>query len=89
MGFLKDKKAEKLGTDAQVAWDLGRAVFTPVMNFPNWNMGFSGGNDDIALMTEAILAVGWRLDTWSTVTDSNGRPQVMPLFVRPGVPIRA
>ncbi|MGV3564167.1 MAG: hypothetical protein ACO1ON_12895 [Nocardioides sp.] len=88
MGFIKDKKAGKVGEDAQAAWDLGRSVFTPVLNFPNWNLGFSGGNDDIALMFEAILAVGWRLDSWSAVPDKNGRPQIMPLFVRPGVSIR-
>ncbi len=85
MGFIRDKKAGRVGDDAQQAWDAGRAVFTPVLNFPAFNVGFSGGNDDIAVMTEAILAVGWKLDTWAAVTDKNGRPQIMPLFVRPGV----
>ena len=85
MGFIKDKKAGKVGDDAQAAWDQGRSVFTPVLNMPSFNLGFSGGNDDLALMTEAILAVGWKLDTWAVVTDKNGKPQIMPLFVRPGI----
>lgn len=88
MGFIKDNKAAKVGIDAQSAWDAGRTVFTPVLNFPGWNLGFSGGNDDLALMTEAILSVGWRLDTWAVSTDKNGKPQVMALFVRPGAQIR-
>lgn len=88
MGFIKDRKAGKVGEDAQTAWDVGRNVFTPVLNFPSWNLGFSGGNDDIALMFEAILAAGWRLDSWTAVPDAKGRPQIMPLFVRPGVQIR-
>ncbi|MBM6622654.1 hypothetical protein JTF08_13645 [Micrococcaceae bacterium RIT802] len=88
MGFIKDKKASILASDAQAAWDAGRAVYTPVLNFPMTSHGFSGGNDDIALMTEAILSVGWKLDTWAAVTDKNGKPQIMPLFVRPGQPVR-
>lgn len=84
MGFIKDKKASKIADDAQNAWNSGRYVFTPVLNFPSSSLGFSGGNDDIAMMTEAILSVGWKLDTWAAVTDKNGRPQIMPLFVRPG-----
>lgn len=85
---IRDKNADKVGEDAQAAWNAGRAVFTPVMNFPTFSLGFSGGNDDIALMTEAILSVGWKLDTWAAVTDKNGKPQIMPLFVRPGLPHR-
>lgn len=88
MGFIKDSKATKVGNDAQAAWNAGRAVFTPVLNFPGSNLGFSGGNEDIALMTEAIVAVGWRLDTWAVSSDKNGRPQIMPLFVRPGALLR-
>jgi hypothetical protein len=88
VGFIKDKKAGRVGADAQEAWDKGRAVFTPVLNFPSWNAGFSGGVDDIAVMFEAVLAVGWRLDSWTAVPDRQGRPQIMPLFVRPGEQVR-
>lgn len=88
MGIIKDKKASALANDAQSAWDSGRMVYTPVLNFPMTAHGFSGGNDDIAMMTEAILGVGWKLDTWAAVTDKNGKPQIMPLFVRSDQPVR-
>lgn len=84
MGIIKTAKAVKVGADAQIAWDKGRVVFTPVINYPSSGSGFSGGNEDMALMVEAVLAVGWLLDTWAVVTDDRGRPQAMPLFVRPG-----
>lgn len=84
---IKDSKAQKVGADAQAAWDAGYWVFTPVLNFPMFNMGFSGGNDDIAMMVHEILRVGWKLDTWSA-TEAGGKAQIMPLFVRPGATIR-
>lgn len=88
MGFMKEKKTNKISEDAQLAWNRGDIVFTPVLNFPTFNMGFSGGVEDVAAMTQGILAVGWKLDTWAAVTDANGKPQIMPLFVRPGADIR-
>ncbi len=88
MRLGKNGEANKVSDDAQKAWDSGRSVFTPVLNYLGFDFGFSGGNDELALMVEAILAVGWRLDTWNSVSDANGRPRVMPLFVRPGALIR-
>lgn len=83
MGFIRNTKQDMLGKLAKDAWDEGAVVFTPLLNAPT---GVSGGLSqrikDWEVMIGAILAVGWRLHTWSVVADSKGHTQAMPLFTR-------
>jgi len=82
MGFIKEAKAQVVAKDALKAWEEGRSVFTPILNTPATHTGASGAVDDIALMVEAIIGVGWQLHTWAVASDAKGRPQAMPLFMR-------
>ena len=82
MGFMGNNKAMSMQKSARVAWDAGNAFFTPVLNFPMFKLGFSGNVEDWSPMMEAVLSVGWKLQTWAVVQDNKGNPQAMPLFVR-------
>jgi hypothetical protein len=83
MGFIKDKKVDRLTSDAQQAWaDQTRMSFTPILNVSWSNAGMSGDVSDIGMMMDAIGRVGWRLHTWAVTSDKNGHPQAMPLFIR-------
>lgn len=88
MAKVNEKKLQNVIDDATSAWVDGRYVFTPVLTYPGWSQGYSGGNEEITAMIEAILSLGWILDTWGVTTDYSGRPQAVPLFVRPGFSAR-
>jgi len=83
MGWIKDAKANSLANDAKAAWEDGAVFFTPLLNLPTFKTGFSGRIKDWEPMLEAVLAQGWRLHTWAICSDDRGKPQAMPLFVRP------
>ena len=72
-----------MGAEAKKSWDEGAVMFTPVLNFPGFKGGLSGRIQDWEMMLGAILEVGWVLHTWAVASDNQGRPQAMPLFVRP------
>ena len=84
MGWIKDAKAESMRADAQKAWDADSAHFAPMLNVPAMKGGFSGRIADWEHMLAAITDGGWQLHTWAVCSDDKGRPQAMPLFVRPG-----
>lgn len=83
MGWIKDAKANAIAADAKKSWDEGSAFFTPMLNVPAFKGGFSGRIKDWEPMLEAICAQGWALQHWAVCSDDKGRPQAMPLFVRP------
>lgn len=83
MGWIKDAKAQSMAKAAQESWNDGAQFFTPMLNFPAFKAGFSGPVGDWPPMLESITSVGWRLHTWALASDEKGRPQAMPLFVRP------
>jgi hypothetical protein len=82
MGWIKDAKNSSMAADAQAAWDEGAAYFTPMLNVPAFKSTYSGRIKDWEGMLSAITEVGWRLEHWAVASDSAGRPQAMPLFVR-------
>lgn len=83
MGWIKDAKAAAVAADAQKSWDEGSRYFTPVLNFPAFKGGFSGRIKDWEPMLEAIESVGWVMHHWQVCSDDKGRPQAMPLYIRP------
>lgn len=83
MGWIKDTKNTALANDAQKAWDEGSWVFTPLLNMPASHAGLSGRIADWEGMMHAVMQVGWQLHTWAVCSDSKGRPQAQPLFMRP------
>ena len=83
MGWIKDSKAQSLASDAKAAWDEGSVFFTPMLNLPAFKTNWSGRIKDWEPMLEAIVAQGWALHTWAVAADDHGKPQAMPLFVRP------
>jgi hypothetical protein len=82
MGWIKDAKAAAIAQEAKKAWDAGSQVFTPLLNMPATHGGLSGRIEDWEKMMAAVLEIGWKLHTWAVCSDSNGRPQAQPLFVR-------
>jgi hypothetical protein len=82
VGFIKDTKAQNLGTEAKRAVEQGRTVFAPKLNTPMSQHNMSGAIAGWAEMVEAVEAQGWRLDQWSVAIDNKGRPEAYPLFRR-------
>lgn len=83
MGFIKDAKREQIGREAVRARDEGRRFFTPKLNTPMSQHGFSGSIAGWAEQIEAIEDAGWELTSWSVTTDAKGRPEAYPLFELP------
>lgn len=85
MGW-KDKKFDRVASDAQEAWDEGSPFFTPILIPPTGQGGASGRIADIEAMLAAVIEVGWQLHTWAVGSGAGGgagRLSAMPLFVRP------
>lgn len=83
MGFMAGSKSATINAEAVKALEAGDRFFTPVLNMPMTLPGFSGNVADWAAMAAAVEDAGWKLHTWAVASDAKGRPQVMPLFVRP------
>jgi hypothetical protein len=79
----KRPKEDRVQADAQAAWDAGRIVFTAMIPLGTGGVISGKGNDDVSRAIEAILRMGWRLDTWATLNNPNSGPQAVPLFYRP------
>ncbi|GAB2469356.1 hypothetical protein [Xylanimonas ulmi] len=91
MGIRDERSAMLVGgvrREAEAAWDAGHDLHAPVLPYPPSGRAIPGGGGDVAAMAEAVLAVGWRLHTWTVVADGRGRMKAAPLFVRPGVEAR-
>lgn len=84
MGFIKDAKRDAIGKEAQRAREEGRRFFTPKLNTPATQHGFSGSIAGWAEQIEAIEDAGWELTSWAVATDAKGRPEAYPLFELPG-----
>lgn len=82
MGWVKDKKADALLSEAKRALDENRKYFTPRLNTPAFQHNFSGSIAGWAEMIEAIEEAGWLLAEWSVTDDQKGRPEAYPLFRR-------
>ena len=82
MGFLKQAKADHLGTQAQKAWNNGDQYFAPILNLKFFTSGLSGNQPDVTEMMASITAVSWKLHTWAVTQDHNDKPQAWPLFTR-------
>ncbi len=86
MAWMKDKKFDRVATDAADAWNEGLPFFTPILMPPTGQGGMSGRIADIEQMMAIIIGVGWQLHTWAVGSGggASGRLSAMPLFVRPG-----
>jgi hypothetical protein len=73
---------------AQTAWDSGAQVFVATLPFPRTGIVKGMGHEEIGKELEAIIRMGWKLDTWAAVEASTGSTTAVPLFVRPGSGIR-
>ncbi len=85
MGWMKDKKFDRVEADARAAWEEGVPYFTPILMPPNSQGGMSGRIEDIEQMMAIITSVGWQLHTWAVGGGggTTGRLSAMPLFVHP------
>lgn len=87
----KRPSEDRVQADAQAAWDAGKTVFVPTIPIKRAGIRSARGNEQAADDVEAIIRMGWRLDTWAVVENPNGGfAQAVPLFVRPGAvhPVR-
>jgi hypothetical protein len=78
---VNDLKAEQMYAEAAEALRLNHTHFTPIFNMPAFRVGFSGNVWAWAVMTNAVVRAGWRLEHWAVGVDRQGRPQAMPVFV--------
>ena len=89
----KRPREDRVQMHAQEAWTRGDLVFIATIPFKDGTGMLKGmGHPDVAREVEAILRMGWRLDTWAVVTSaSTGMVTATPLFVRPDAifPVRA
>lgn len=83
MSSIKEVKPNDFGRAAQDSWDSGMATFTPIFTVPVFKVGVSGRISDWPIMMAAVTDVGWVLHTWAVSSDAQGRPQALPLYVRP------
>ncbi|WP_433225625.1 hypothetical protein [Actinomadura formosensis] len=83
MGFIKDAKRDAIAKEAARAREEGRRFFTPKLNSPMTQHGFSGSIAGWAEQIEAIEDAGWELTSWTVAHDSKGRPEAYPLFELP------
>lgn len=82
MGFLKDVKTDMVLKPVSKAWDDGKPVCVVRLNMPATDAGASG---EIGFWSDTIAAVeeiGWRLDRFTSSSDSKGRPELVLLFRR-------
>lgn len=79
-------REDRVQRAAQEAWDSGSSVFIATIPFTDGTGILKGmGHPTVAKELEAILRMGWRLDTWTVVTSgSSSMTTAAPLFVRPG-----
>ena len=82
MGFIKDSKANAIGSEAAKAFEAGRYFFTPRLNYPATMHGMTGDIADWGLMIQAVESSGWQLTDWSVGMDTKGRPEAYPVFRR-------
>jgi hypothetical protein len=89
--FGNDRPREdRVQRAAQEAWDKGERVFVATIPFTGGTAIRKGmGHPLVGKEIEAILRMGWRLDTWEVISGEWGATAV-PLFVRPDAfsPIR-
>lgn len=83
MGIFKDAKRNAIAEEAQRALEEGRRYFTPKLNTPMTQHGFSGSIAGWAEQIEAIEDAGWVLAEWAVGNDAKGRPEAYPLFELP------
>jgi len=78
-------REDRVQRAAQEAWDSGSPVFVATIPFTDGTGILKGmGHPTVAKELEAILRMGWRLDTWAVVTSgSSSMTTAAPLFVRP------
>ena len=77
-------REDRVQRAAQEAWDGGAAVFVATIPFTGGTAIRKGlGHPSVGKEVEAILRMGWRLDTWEVVSGEWGVTAV-PLFTRPG-----
>ncbi|MCL1800208.1 MAG: hypothetical protein FWG25_02430 [Promicromonosporaceae bacterium] len=77
-------REDRVQKAAQEAWDGGASVFIATIPFTGGTAIRKGmGHPKVGAELEAILRMGWRLDTWEAVNSEMGVIAV-PLFVRPG-----
>ena len=77
-------REDRVQQAALEAWDEGASVFVATIPFRGGTGVRKGmGHPSVAKEIEAILRMGWRLDTWEVISGDWGATAV-PLFVRPG-----
>ena len=85
-------REDRVQRAAQEAWDTGQSVFVATIPFTDGTGILKGmGHPTVAKEIEAILRMGWRLDTWAVISSgSSGMATAAPLFARPDgvLPIR-
>lgn len=82
MGFMMNPKKTTIGLDAQEAWDEGASVYSAVLNFPTMNTGNSAGIAEWTGEISAVVAIGWKLQSWAVAPDRRGNLVAFPLFSR-------
>lgn len=83
-------REDRVQAAAQAAWDAGKPTFVASLPISSTGMLKGMGHEEVARELDAIILMGWKLDTWTVVTSgSTGMTTAVPLFVRPGAQLRA
>ncbi len=72
MGFIKQAKADSLAGDAERAWNEGRTIFiAQFRGGVGHTAALSRPISGVAEMLEAVEAVGWKMDQFTSVPWDN------------------
>ncbi len=83
MGIIKNTKIKDMAAAAEEAWASGRRYFTPFLHMPAPKGNNTGPVPDWSELIDVIEGAGWQLHTWAVAADATGRPNALPLFMRP------
>jgi hypothetical protein len=80
MGFMMNPKKTTTRSDAQAAWYESAPVFSAVVNYPTTKTGDNAGIVEWTAEISAVVAIGWKLHSWSVAPDRRGNLVAFPLF---------
>jgi hypothetical protein len=81
MGFMGDRRPERIEDAAAKAVERGARVFTPQLEWPQAVPGNAFALDDWARTVEAVESHGWQLEQWVVVPDGKAHT-AFPVFRR-------
>jgi hypothetical protein len=82
VGFIKGRKADSIGGQAERAVAEGRTVFTCRVNEGGWNDSWGGSLSGVAEQIEAVEAAGWHLDKASFLPGKGEHVSAFLIFRR-------